>query len=121
MSITILGLGYIGLPTAAMFASHGTKVQGVDVNEDICRIINNGKIHIEEPFLAEIIKEQVSQGMITCRQEVSPSDAFIIAVPTPITDNKTADLSYVVSAGESVAKVQAGFSHFESTVSPRCT
>ena len=50
MSITILGLGYIGLPTAAMFASHGTKVQGVDVNEDICRIINNGKIHIEEPF-----------------------------------------------------------------------
>ncbi len=123
MSITILGLGYIGLPTAAMFASHGTKVQGVDVNEDICRIINNGKIHIEEPFLAEIIKEQVSQGMITCRQEVSPSDAFIIAVPTPITDDKIADLSHVVSAGQSVAKVlkRGDLVILESTVPPRCT
>ena len=122
-SISVLGLGYIGLPTAAMFASHGVKVLGVDVNEDICKTINNGGIHIEEPFLADIIKQQVGRGMITCSKEVSPSDAFIIAVPTPITEDKTADLSYVISAGESVAQVlkPGDLVILESTVSPRCT
>ena len=121
--ISVIGLGYIGLPTAAMFASHGVTVVGVDVNEDVCNIINNGGIHIEEPFLSDIIKEQVACGKITCRTEVLPSDAFIIAVPTPINEDKTADLSYVISAGESVAKVlkRGDLVILESTVSPRCT
>lgn len=121
--VTVIGLGYIGLPTAAMFASHGVKVTGVDVNEDVCQTINDGKIHIEEPFLADIIKEQVSKGMIKCTTKVEPSDAFLIAVPTPIKEDKTADLSYVVSAGESIAKVlkPGDLVILESTVSPRCT
>lgn len=123
MQVAVLGLGYIGLPTTAMFASHGVRVLGVDVEEETCRIVNNGGVHIEEPFLADIIKEEVSKGMIRCSMEVSPSDAFIIAVPTPITNEQTADLSYVVSAGESVAKVlkHGDLVILESTVSPRCT
>lgn len=121
--ISIIGLGYIGLPTAAMFASHGVKVTGVDVNEDVCRTINNGGIHIEEPFLADIIKEQVANGMIKCTQEVEASDAFLIAVPTPMKEDKTADLSYVISAGRSIAKVlkPGDLVILESTVPPRCT
>jgi len=121
--ISVLGLGYIGLPTAAMFASHGIRVLGVDVNEETCRIINNGGVHIEEPHLGDIIKEQVARGMITCSSEVKPADAFLIAVPTPITEEKTADLSYVISAGKSVAKVlkRGDLVVLESTVSPRCT
>src|SRR5690625_3670435 len=91
--VAVLGLGYIGLPTAAMFSSHGIKVLGVDVDEDVCNTINNGGVHIEEPFLADIIKEQVSLGMLKCRNELLPSDAFIVAVPTPIGNDKTADLS----------------------------
>ena len=121
--VTVVGLGYIGLPTAAMFASHGVKVTGVDVNEDVCRTINNGGIHIEEPFLADIIKEQVANGMIKCTQEVEASDAFLIAVPTPMKEDKTADLSYVISAGRSIAKVlkPGDLVILESTVPPRCT
>ena len=121
--ISVLGLGYIGLPTAAMFASHGIRVLGVDVNEETCRIINNGGVHIEEPHLGDIIKEQVARGMITCSSEVKPADAFLIAVPTPITEEKTADLSYVISAGKSVAKVlkRGDLVVLESTVPPRCT
>ncbi len=121
--VTVVGLGYIGLPTAAMFASHGVKVTGIDVNEEVCKTINEGKIHIEEPFLADIIQEQVAKGMIHCTTEVGPSDAFLIAVPTPIKEDKIADLSYVVSAGESIAKVlkPGDLVILESTVPPRCT
>lgn len=123
MQISVLGLGYIGLPTAAMFASHGVKVFGVDINEEICRVINNGGVHIEEPHLGDIIREQVAQGMITCSPVVVPSDAFLIAVPTPLTAEKKADLSFVVSAGESIAKVlkRNDLVVLESTVSPGCT
>lgn len=121
--ISVIGLGYIGLPTAAMFASHGVKVLGVDVNEETCRIINNGGVHIEEPFLGEIIREQVAKGMITCSEEIFSSDAFLIAVPTPITEEKTADLSYIIDAGKSITKVlkKGDLVILESTVSPRCT
>ena len=67
--ISVIGLGYIGLPTAAMFASHGVKVLGVDANEQTCTIINNGGIHIEEPYVVYIVDEQVSKVMITCSTE----------------------------------------------------
>lgn len=121
--ISVIGLGYIGLPTAAMFASHGVRVFGVDVNEDTCRIINNGGIHIEEPHLGAIVEEQVSLGMISCSPKVEPADAFIVAVPTPIRIDKTADLSYVTNAAESIVKVlkKGDLVVLESTVSPRCT
>lgn len=122
-TVSVIGLGYIGLPTAAMFASHGLRVLGVDTNEDICMIINEGKIHIEEPYLADMIKSQVAKKMISCSVEVKPADAFIIAVPTPITSQKTVDLSYVIRAAESVASVlrPGNLVVLESTVSPRCT
>ena len=117
--ISVLGLGYIGLPTAAMFASHGIRVLGVDVNEETCRIINNGGVHIEEPHLGDIIKEQVARGMILVA-EVKPADAFLRLCHSI---EKTADLSYVISAGKSVAKVlkRGDLVVLESTVPPRCT
>jgi len=121
--VSIIGLGYIGLPTAAMFASHGVKVKGVDVVQEICDIINEGKIHIEEPYLEEIVKQSVLSGMFSASTIVEPSDNFIIAVPTPITREKKADLSYVVKAAESIYPVlkPGNLVILESTVSPRCT
>lgn len=121
--ISVVGLGYIGLPTAAMFASHGIKVLGVDINEETCEIINGGGVHIQEPFLSDIIKTQVANSMIVCSQKVKPADAFLIAVPTPVTDEKTADLSYVIEAGRSISRVlkQGDLVVLESTVPPRCT
>ncbi|MCX7748526.1 MAG: nucleotide sugar dehydrogenase [Clostridia bacterium] len=121
--VCIIGLGYIGLPTAAMFATHGVKVKGVDVKQEICDTINGGQIHIEEPYLADLVKQSVLKGMICCSTKVESTEAYIIAVPTPITSDKKADLSYVVSAGEKVAKVlqKGDLVILESTVSPRCT
>ncbi|MFZ5989352.1 MAG: nucleotide sugar dehydrogenase [Bacillota bacterium] len=121
--VCILGLGYIGLPTAAMFATHGIKVKGVDVRKDVCDIINEGRIHIEEPYLADLVKQAVLKGMITASTEIEPTEAYIIAVPTPITKDKKADLSYVISAGEKIAEVlkKGDLIILESTVSPRCT
>jgi UDP-N-acetyl-D-mannosaminuronic acid dehydrogenase len=121
--VVVLGLGYIGLPTAAMFAGHGMRVLGVDVNEEVCRTINEGGVHIEEPYLSEIIREQVARGMITCSTDIQPADAFLIAVPTPVNEDKTADLSYVVSAGRTIARVlkTGDLVVLESTVPPRTT
>ncbi|HEX9060351.1 MAG TPA: nucleotide sugar dehydrogenase [Clostridia bacterium] len=121
--VCIIGLGYIGLPTAAMFATHGVKVRGVDVKKQICDKINEGLIHIEEPYLADLVKQAVLNGMISCSTETCSSDAFIIAVPTPITEDRKADLSYVENAGIEIAKVlkKGDLVILESTVSPRCT
>lgn len=121
--ICIIGLGYIGLPTAAMFATHGVKVRGVDVKKQICDKINEGLIHIEEPYLADLVKQAVLNGMISCSTATCTSDAFIIAVPTPITKDRRADLSYVENAGIEIAKVlkKGDLVILESTVSPRCT
>lgn len=121
--VSILGLGYIGLPTAAMFASHGVKVKGVDVCVDICEVINEGRIHIEEPHLAEIVKQAVDDGMLIASTIVEKSESFIIAVPTPITKEKKADLSYVESAAETIYPVleKGNLVILESTVSPKCT
>lgn len=121
--VAVIGLGYIGLPTAAVFASHGVRVQGVDVDEGVCKTINAGRVHIQEPHLGGIIEEQVARGMITCSTVLKPSEAFLICVPTPLKKDKTADLSYVISAGKSVSEVlkQGDLVILESTVPPRCT
>ncbi len=102
MKICILGLGYIGLPTAAMFATHGHKIIGVDVNENIVDTINLAKIHIEEPFLDILVQGAVRSGNLIARTTPEEADVFIIAVPTPITENKKADMRYVISAAESI-------------------
>lgn len=121
--ICIIGLGYIGLPTAAMFASHGVKIMGVDLHQYICDTINEGKIHIEEPYLDQIVKQSVLRGMLSASTRVEKCKNYIIAVPTPIAENKRADLSCVVNAAMQVYPLlePGNLVILESTVSPRCT
>ncbi len=95
MNICIIGLGYIGLPTAAMFATHGHRVLGVDVNNKVIDALNKGRIIIEEPNLEEFVSAAVKNGSLRAATEPEESDAFIICVPTPIKPDKTADLTYI--------------------------
>ena len=110
-NISVIGLGYIGLPTAAMFASKAKKVIGVDVNQKTVDIINAGNIHIVEPDLDVIVKEAVLQGYLRAVTTSEPADAFLIAVPTPFKSVKKKgsipqpDLSYIEAAAKSVARV----------------
>lgn len=105
-TISVVGLGYIGLPTAAMFASRSVNVIGVDVRKDIVDIINEGRIHIIEPGLEEVVRSAVEKGTLRAVTVPTPADAFIIAVPTPFTGtNHEPDLSYIESACRSIAPV----------------
>lgn len=100
--ICILGLGYIGLPTAGMFAVNGVPVLGVDTKKEIVDEISRGGVHIMEPGLRTVISAAVSSGNLTVSTEVAPADVFVIAVPTPLTEEKRADLSYLFDAAEMV-------------------
>jgi UDP-N-acetyl-D-mannosaminuronic acid dehydrogenase len=100
--ICIIGLGYIGLPTAAMFATHGHKIVGVDINKNVVGALNQGKIIIEEPYLDIMVQAAVSSGNLKAQTTPEESDVFIISVPTPINSDKTADMTYVKSATESI-------------------
>ncbi len=100
--ICIIGLGYIGLPTAAMFATHGHSIIGVDVNCKLVEELNQGRIIIEEPYLDIMVQAAVTSGNLVAYTEPSSADVFIIAVPTPITKDKKADMSYVITATESI-------------------
>lgn len=102
-TIVMMGLGYIGLPTAALLASKGVNVVGVDINPRTVDIINQGKIHIVETGLESLVKEMVSTGNLRATTEPVPADAYIIAVPTPFKDNHEPDLSYIQSATKSLA------------------
>lgn len=105
-TISVIGLGYIGLPTAAAFAQHGVKVIGVDVNQHAVDIINQGKIHIVEPDLDTAVHECVSKGMLKATLVPEPADAFLIAVPTPFKgSNYKPDLSYIEAASKAIAPV----------------
>ena len=110
-TISVVGLGYIGLPTAAMFASKEKKVIGVDVNQHAVDTINAGKIHIVEPELDVMVKRAVDEGFLRATTSPEPADAFLIAVPTPFLPIKDQDsipepdLSYIKSAAKAVAKV----------------
>lgn len=104
-TVSVIGLGYIGLPTAAMFAARGIKVVGVDVNPHAVETINRGCIHIVEPELDMIVHAAVSQGMLRATIIPQPADAFLIAVPTPFKQNHEPDLSHVQAAARSVAPV----------------
>lgn len=103
--ISVIGLGYIGLPTAAMFASRKFEVVGVDINQFAVDTINQGKIHIVEPDLDMIVHTAVTEGYLCATTQSEPADAFLIAVPTPFKENYEPDLSYVKSACESIAPV----------------
>lgn len=104
-TISVIGLGYIGLPTAAMFASRRVKVVGVDINQHAVDTINQGKIHIVEPELDMIVHAAVTEGLLRATTTPEAADAFLIAVPTPFTDNLEPDLNYVQAAAESIAPV----------------
>jgi UDP-N-acetyl-D-mannosaminuronic acid dehydrogenase len=103
--ISIIGLGYIGLPTAAMFASVGIKVIGVDISQHVVDAVNRGKAHIEEGNLDELVERCVSAGRLRATTIAEPADAFIIAVPTPVGHDggHSPDVSYVQSAGRAIA------------------
>jgi len=104
-TISVVGLGYIGLPTAAMFASKKVKVIGVDVNQDTVDIINSGKVHIVEPDLDTVVRSAVNQGYLTASTRAHSADAFLIAVPTPFKEDHKPDLKYIEAAAKSVAEV----------------
>jgi len=105
--ISVIGLGYIGLPTAAVFANHGIKVTGVDVNDSVVSTINKGLIHITEPGLEIEVKKAVKSKNLIAKKAPEKSDAFIIAVPTPFKKTKSeikeADLSYIKEAIKSIS------------------
>lgn len=101
--IVVVGCGYIGLPTAAMFASCGIHVLGVDINPRIIELINAGKIHIVEPELDQLVKQVVSSGFLRAGSCVEPADAFLITVPTPFKQDHIPDLTHVEMAVTSIA------------------
>lgn len=101
-SVCILGMGYIGLPTACMFASHGLNVTGVDNNSQIVSTLKTGNIHIHEPGLKEIAHDMLNSGHLIVQDHPQPADAFIIAVPTPFYEDKKADLRAVKNAACSI-------------------
>ncbi len=100
--ICILGLGYIGLPTASTFATNGVKVVGVDVNPHIIETLQSGELHIYEPGLRELVQKAVKNGNLVIQPKPEEADAFIIAVPTPFYGDKKADMSFVSSAARAI-------------------
>ncbi|WP_299008310.1 UDP-N-acetyl-D-mannosamine dehydrogenase [uncultured Shewanella sp.] len=103
-TISVIGLGYIGLPTAAVIASNGIRVKGIDVNQNAVNIINQGQIHIVEPGLETVVKQAVKEGYLTAHTKAQAADAFLIAVPTPfIGDEHQPDLSYIQAATTAIA------------------
>lgn len=124
MKICIMGQGYIGLPTAALFARNHCEVVGVDVNEQIVENLNKGIIHIEEPGISDIIKKAVDLKVYTASLTPQKADAFIITVPTPyVVENYSCDLSYVVSACHSIIPYleKGNTVIIESTIAPMST
>lgn len=103
--VSMIGLGYIGLPTATVMASRGIRVVGVDVNPAIVETINRGAIHIVEPGLESLVRQVVEAGTLRAAVHPEASDAFLIAVPTPFKGNHEPDLAYVESAARSIAPV----------------
>lgn len=105
-TISVIGLGYIGLPTAAVFASRKIKVIGVDVNQHAVDTINRGEIHIVEPDLDMVVHAAVHQGYLKATTTPESADAFLIAVPTPFKgDNHEPDLAYIEAASKAIASV----------------
>lgn len=124
MKICIIGQGYIGLPTAALFARNHCEVVGVDVNEKIIENLNNGIVHIEEPGISDIIRQSLKNNVYKASLKPEKADAFIITVPTPyIAENYSCDLSYVINACESIIPYleKENTVIIESTIAPMST
>ena len=121
--ICVVGLGYIGLPTASILATNGFQVTGVDVNQRVVDVINNGQIHINEPGLKTVVYAAVHSGNMSAQLAPTEADVFIIAVPTPIHPDHTADLTYVIKATEAILPClkKGNLVILESTCPPRTT
>ena len=121
--VAVIGLGYIGLPTAATFANSGVTVAGVDVNILTVDAVNRGEVPFVEPDLNAVVSETVRMGMLRAFSDVPCAQSYIVAVPTPITAAKSADMSYLWNAADSIApKLRGGeLMIIESTSPPGTT
>lgn len=131
--ICVLGLGYIGLPTAATFATHGLKVTGVDINTYVIETLKSGNIHIHEPGLSNVVESALHSGNLTVSLQPEEADAFLIAVPTPFYEDqygeydgrnyRLADMRAVISATEAILPClrRGNLVVLESTSPPRAT
>jgi UDP-N-acetyl-D-mannosaminuronic acid dehydrogenase len=120
--VVMMGLGYIGLPTAALIAEAGTKVHGVDINQSVVDTINRGEIHIVEPSLGESVSKAVSTGLL--QADVTPVEAntYLIVVPTPFKDKNEPDISFVKSATSAILPLlKAGDMYIIESTSPTGT
>ncbi len=122
-TICVFGLGYIGLPTASTFATHGLHVTGVDVNSRVVHTLRNGGLHIHEPGLRTLVQAALGSGNLVISEQAQPADAFIIAVPTPFYGDKRADMRAVIAAAEAIVlHLRPGnLVVLESTSPPRTT
>ena len=117
--VVTIGLGYIGLPTSALIASHGTKVLGVDVNEKVVDVINRGQIHIVEPSLDIAVEEAVKKGYLKAATTPVKADTYLIVVPTPFKGNHEPDISFVEAATKGVIPLlQKGDLYIIESTSP---
>ena len=108
-TVCVVGLGYIGLPTASFLATKGCKVIGVDISSEVVDTINRAEVHIQEPELDVLVRSAVHSGNLTAQTEPATADIFFITVPTPVQDDRKPDLSYVKSASRAIAPfVQPG-------------
>jgi len=121
--ICVIGLGYIGLPTASTFANHGLKVVGVDVNQAVVELLRNGGLHIHEPGLRTLVQAAIGSGNLVISDSPETADAFIIAVPTPFLADKRADMRFVEAAAQSITPHlrHRNLVVLESTSPPRTT
>lgn len=121
--VAVIGLGYIGLPTAAILAGNGVRVIGVDVSSATVDAVNRGEVPFVEPDLGTNVAGAVAQGFLSAQKETPQADAFIVAVPTPFLADKSADLSYIEAAARAIApKLRGGeLIILESTSPPRTT
>lgn len=123
MKVCVIGLGYIGLPTAIMFALHGIDVHGVDINNNIIKSLQIGNAHIKEKGLEEKLTSVIESKKLTVSTTPEKADVFIVTVPTPLTETKKVDLSYVIKAAQSLIPVleKGNLIILESTVPPNTT
>ena len=103
--VAVVGLGYIGLPTAAVIARSGYRVLGIDVNPHVVETIGSGRIHIEEVDLDGLVRGVVERGLLRTAMQPEPADFFLIAVPTPFAEGHVPDVSYLLAAVRSLAPV----------------
>ena len=119
LKVVVLGLGYIGLPTAAVIARTGAKVLGVDVTASVVETVNSGRVHIEEVDLDGLVSGVVARGSLRAATQIEPADVFVIAVPTPFGDDHAPDIAYVLQAATTIATVlKAGDTIILESTSP---